>query len=77
MRSAISHGFIDDAVPLRAMNNLLIEYAGSPEVLYKWHSHPKGELIALPVWVRNWFHHTENALEPKSPSRHEIRRAAW
>ena len=76
VRSAISQGFIDDAVPLSKMSDLLIEYAGSPEVLYKWHRHPKGELIALPVWVRNWFHHTENAFEPTPPSRHEIRRAA-
>ena len=77
VRSAISQGFIDDAVPLGKMSDLLIEYAGSPEVSYKWHRHPEGELIALPVWVRNWFHHTENAFEPAPPSRHEIRRAAW
>lgn len=76
VRSAMSQGFIDDAVRLREMTNLLIEYAGSPEVLYKSHRHPKGELVALPVWVRNWFHHTENAFEPTPPSRHEIRRAA-
>ena len=77
VRSAISQGFIDDAVPLGKMSDLLIEYAGSPEVLYKWCRHPEGELIALPVWVRNWFHHTENVFEPDAPSRHEIRRAAW
>lgn len=77
VRSAISQGFIDDAVPLRKMSDLLIEYAGSPEVPYKWHRQPEGELIALPIWVRNWFHHTENAYEPTPPSRHEIRRAAW
>ena len=76
VRSAISQGCIDDAVPLSRMSQLLIEYAGSAEVLYKWHRHPKGELIALPVWVRNWFHHTENAFEPTPPSRHEIRKAA-
>ena len=76
VRSAISGDFIDDAVPLSKMSHLLMEYAGSPEVLYKWRRHPEGELIALPVWVRNWFHHTENAFEPTPPSRHEIRRAA-
>jgi len=75
VRSAISGGFIEDTVPLRKMSDLLIEYAGSPEVLYKWHRHPEGELIALPVWVRNWFHHTENSFEPTPPSRHEIRKA--
>ena len=76
VRSAISRNFIDDAVPMSKMSDLLIEYAGSPEVSYKWHRHPKGEKIALPVWVRNWFHHTENNFEPTPPSRHEIRRAA-
>ncbi len=76
VRSAISQGFINDAVPLSKMSDLLIEYAGSPQISYKWHRHPKGELIALPVWVRNWFHHTENAFEPTPPSRHEIRRSA-
>ena len=76
VRSALSQGFIDDAVPLGRMSHLLIEYAGSAEVLYKWHRHPEGEVIALPVWVRNWFHHTENTLEPTPPSRHEIRKAA-
>ena len=76
VRSAISRNFIDDAVSMRKMNDLLIEYAGSPEVSYKWHRHPEGEMIALPVWVRNWFHHTENNFEPTPPSRHEIRRAA-
>ena len=75
VRSAISQGKIDDRVPLRKMSDLLIEYAGSPEVLYKRPERPEGELIALPVWVRNWFHHTENTLEPTPPSRHEIRRA--
>ena len=76
VRSAISRNFIDDAVSLSRMSDLLIKYAGSPEVLYKWHRHPEGEMIALPVWVRNWFHHTENTFEPTPPSRHEIRRAA-
>ena len=76
VRSAISGNFIDETVPLSKMSDLLIDYAGSPEVLYKWHRHPEGELIALPLWVRNWFHHTENAYEPVPPSRHEIRRAA-
>ena len=76
VRSAISRNFIDDAVPMGKMNDLLIEYAGSPEVLYKWHHHPEGQKVALPVWVRNWFHHTENNFEPTPPSRHEIRRAA-
>ena len=68
VRSAISRNFIDDAVSLSKMSGLLMEYAGSPEVLYKWHRHPEGETIALPVLVRNWFHHTENALEPTPPS---------
>jgi hypothetical protein len=76
VRRAISGNFIDETVPLGRMSDLLIDYAGSPEVLYKWHRHPEGELIALPLWVRNWFHHTENAFEPVPPSRHEIRRAA-
>ena len=76
VRSAKSQGCIGDAVPLSRMSHLLIEYAGSPEVLYKWQRHPEGEMIALPVWVRNWFHHTENNFEPTPPSRHEIRRAA-
>ena len=75
VRSAISRKFIGDTVSLSKMSNLLIEYAGSPEVLYKWHRYPEGEKIALPVWVRNWFYHTENAFEPTPPSRHEIRRA--
>lgn len=76
VRSAIAQGKIDDRVPLREMSNLLIEYAGSPTVIYKRPGRPEGELIALPVWVRNWFHHTENTLEPTPPSRHEIRKAA-
>ncbi len=75
VRSAISQGCIDDAVPLSKMSDLLIEHAGSPEVLYKSYRRPQGEMIALPVWVRNWFHHTENAFEPTPPSRHEIRKA--
>ena len=52
VRSAISGNFIDETVPLGRMSDLLIDYTGSPEVLYKWHRHPKGELIALPLWVR-------------------------
>ncbi len=76
VRSAISEKFIRKTVPLRKMSDLLINYAGSPKVSYKSPRCPEGELIALPVWVRNWFHHTENDFEPIPPSRHEIRRAA-
>ena len=76
VRGAISGGFIGESVRLSRMSDLLVEYAGSPKVLYKWNRHPEGQLIALPVWVRNWFHHTENTLEPVPPSRHEIRRAS-
>ena len=76
VRRAISRNYIYERVPLTKMSELLINYAGSPEVLYKSHRKPEGELVALPVWVRNWFHHTENDFEPIPPSRHEIRRAA-
>ena len=61
---------------MNKMSDLLIDYAGSPKVVYKWNRHPKGQLIALPVWERNWFHHTENDFEPTPPSRHEIRKAS-
>ena len=76
VRSAISGGHIDERVPLRRMSDLLVQYAGSPRVLYKSNRHPEGQSVALPIWVRNWFHHTENTLEPVPPSRHEIRRAS-
>ena len=76
VRSAISEGCIAESVPLSNMSDLLVQYAGSPKVLHKWSRYPKGQLIALPVWVRNWFHHTENTFEPVPPSRHEIRRAS-
>ena len=75
VRRAISRSFIDDSVPLKEMSRLLVEYAGSPEVLYKSRRRPEGELVALPVWVGNWFNHTENSFEPVPPSRHEIRKA--
>ena len=76
VRTAISEGCISERVPLSRMSELLVEYAGSPKVLYKWYQYPDGESVALPVWVRNWFHHTENTFEPDPPSRHEIRRAS-
>ena len=76
VRSAMAQGYIDDGVSPSKMSNLLVEYAGSPEVLYRWYRRPEGEMVALPIWVRHWFHHTENAYEPTPPSRHEIRRAA-
>ena len=76
VRSAISERCIDESVPLSTMSDLLVQYAGSPRVLYKWNRFPEGQWIALPVWVRNWFHHTENAYEPVPPSRHEIRKAS-
>ena len=76
VRSAIGKGLIGESVRLTRMSDLLVEYAGSPEVLYKWHQFPEGQMIALPVWIRNWFHHTENSFEPTPPSRHEIRKAS-
>lgn len=76
VRSAIEKRLIGESVRLTRMSELLVEYAESPEVLYKWHQFPEGQMVALPVWIRNWFHHTENSLEPIPPSRHEIRRAS-
>ena len=76
VRSAISRRLIGESVRVNRMSELLVEHSSSPKVLYKWHQHPEGQLVALPVWVRNWFHHTENSFEPVPPSRHEIRKAS-
>ncbi len=79
VKYARQYGKISQSIPLFEMSNLLEEYTECPVVSYK-RPLPKGgyqcERLAFPVWVRNWFHHSENEFEPEPPTRREIRLAA-